>query len=382
MTTHPQHILLTGTTGFLGAHLLKELMEKTDASLYCLVRQTENGTIEQRVMDNLKTLFDQEEIDSWAKERIIPVSGDVGKPRLGLSDSEYDGLASTIDTIFHSAAMMWHFGQIEQFNEVNVRGVSRLLEFSQHGAPKTLNHISTLAVSGRRCDNPDNTFSETDFHTTMECPNAYVQTKYEAEKILRSAIEKKQGIRIFRPGFIMGDSKTGRFKEHITMDAQYLHLRGHILMQTAPPLYEDDFMDITPADYAAQAIVHIALLDDTENDVFHICNPQPILKSTIWDIIREWGYPIRTLPAKNYMEEILTLDDTDEFLEGLKDIIVYLSDYEKSPAVFKCDKTLQVLEGSGIHCPPPDKELLHKYLAYCVRTQFIPAPAEIEAAAS
>ncbi|SHJ55827.1 thioester reductase domain-containing protein [Halodesulfovibrio aestuarii] len=375
MNSYCKNILLTGATGFLGAHLLNELMRKTDATIYCLVRTPQQDSSEDRLMRNLAYLFGEEQIVQWNTKRIIPVLGDVGQDNLGLSVELYNMLSETVDTIFHSAAMMWHFGQLDQFSEVNVKGVRRLLSFAEKGISKRLNHISTLAVSGRRCDNPENLFTENDFHENMECPNAYVQTKYEAERILLPALNQKKGIRIFRPGFIMGDSLTGKFKEHITMDAQYLHLRGHILMETAPPLYDDDFMDITPADYAADAITHIALTPETENSVFHICNPQPILKSEIWECVRNWGYPIRTLPAETYMEEVLTLDESEAFLEGLKDIIVYLSDYEKSPAVFKCSNTLKALEGTEIHCPPPDKELLQKYLAYCVKTNFIPAPS-------
>ena len=376
MTTYCKNILLTGATGFLGAHLLKALLEKTDASIYCLVRTPHQGTAEERLMHNLSFLFGDDQVAQWEQQRIIPVIGDVGQYDLGLSAKQYTMLSKTVDTIFHCAAMMWHFGQLEQFSEVNVKGVERLLAFAEQNTPKRLNHISTLAVSGRRCDNPDNIFTEDDFHEHMECPNAYVQTKHEAERVLLPALSQKKGVRIFRPGFIMGDSVTGKFKEHITMDAQYLHLRGHILMQTAPPLYDDDYMDITPADYAADAITHIALSPETEDTVFHICNPEPVIKSEIWECIRNWGYDIRTLPAATYMEDILTFDESEAFLEGLKDIIVYLSDYEKSPAIFKCGKTLNALKGSGIHCPPPNEELLHKYLSYCVQTNFIPEPSK------
>ena len=241
---------------------------------------------------------------------------------------------------------------------------------------KTLNHISTLAVSGRRCDNPKNLFTEADFHESMECPNVYVETKYEAEKRLRPAMLAGHAVRIFRPGFIMGDSKTGRFKKHITSDAQYLHLQGHIFMRTAPPLYDDDYMDLTPVDYAAAAIVHIAFQPDTPPGTYHVCNPQPILKSQIWDIIRDYGFPVRTVPAERYLEEVLDSDD-ELFLRGLQSVIVYLGDYEKSPAIFDASETLRRLKGSGISCPPPDPALLRRYLDYCVDIGFLPHPSTL-----
>ncbi|MBI9080529.1 MAG: thioester reductase domain-containing protein [Pseudodesulfovibrio sp.] len=374
MTNNSNGILLTGATGFLGAYLLKELLNKTTAPIYCLARPNKETTAEKRLLENMQFLFGTKEINAWDKKRIVAIEGDVGKENLDLSQQEYDFLCKNVNSIFHSAAMMWHFGRTEIFEQVNVGGVKRLLALAGCGIPKTINHISTLAVSGRRCDNPENRFSEADFHENMNCPNAYVQTKFEAEKLLRRAMSEGHDIKIFRPGFIMGDTVTGRFKKQITVDAQYLQLRGHILMQTAPPLYPDDYMDVTPVDYTAKAIVHIALNPDAENGVYHTCNPSPILKSDVWDIIRDYGYQIHTIPADNYMEKVLMMDDNDAFLEGLKDVIVYLDDYEKSPAIFECTRTLNALDGSGIHCHAPTRELLYKYLDYCVNIEFLPAP--------
>lgn len=146
-------------------------------------------------------------------------------------------------------------------------------------------------MSGRRCDNPKNLFTEADFHESMECPNVYVETKYEAEKRLASRHARRARCADFPSGLYYGRFEDGRFKKHITSDAQYLHLQGHIFMRTAPPLYDDDYMDLTPVDYAAATIVHIAFQPDTPPGTYHVCNPQPILKSQIWDIIRDYGFP-------------------------------------------------------------------------------------------
>lgn len=369
-------VLLTGATGFLGGYLLKELVERTEMPIYCLTRSDGTLGARARLMDNLHFLFGADAVEAWPLERIAIVEGDLAKERFGLSEAGYAELAEHTGAVFHAAAMLWHFGKLEQFLKVNVQGTENLLAFCSAGMPKTLNHISTLAVSGRRCDNPKNLFTEADFHESMECPNVYVETKYEAEKRLRPAMLAGHAVRIFRPGFIMGDSKTGRFKKHITSDAQYLHLQGHIFMRMAPPLYDDDYMDLTPVDYAAAAIVHIAFQPDTPPGTYHVCNPQPILKSQIWDIIRDYGFPVRTVPAERYLEEVLDSDD-ELFLRGLQSVIVYLGDYEKSPAIFDASETLRRLKGSGISCPPPDPALLRRYLDYCVDIGFLPHPSTL-----
>lgn len=230
-------MLLTGATGFLGGYLLKELGRAyRNADLLPdpfgrHARRAGPGSWTTCISCLVRTPW-----EAWPLERIAIVEGDLAKERFGLSEAGYAELAEHTGAVFHAAAMLWHFGKLEQFLKVNVQGTENLLAFCSAGMPKTLNHISTLAVSGRRCDNPKNLFTEADFHESMECPNVYVETKYEAEKRLRPAMLAGHAVRIFRPGFIMGDSKTGRFKKHITSDAQYLHLQGHIFMRTAPPL--------------------------------------------------------------------------------------------------------------------------------------------------
>ena len=181
-------VLLTGATGFLGGYLLKELVERTEMPIYCLTRSDGTFGARARLMDNLHFLFGADVVEAWPLERIAIVEGDLAKERFGLSEAGYAELAERTGAVFHAAAMLWHFGKLEQFLKVNVQGTENLLAFCSAGMPKTLNHISTLAVSGRRCDNPKNLFTEADFHESMECPNVYVETKYEAEKRLRPAM--------------------------------------------------------------------------------------------------------------------------------------------------------------------------------------------------
>lgn len=378
---HPASVpgaLLTGATGFLGAYLLKELLARSSMPVFCLCRASGTSSAQERLMENLHFLFGADQVAAWPLDRVKVINGDLDQPHFGLAATQYAALTERTTAVFHVAALLWHFGKVEQFRRVNVQAVANLLAFCQTGAAKTLNHVSTLAVSGRRCDNPDNRFTEADFHENLNSPNVYVETKYEAERQLRPALLAARPVRIFRPGFLMGDSITGRFKKHISADAQYLHLQGHIFMRTAPPLYDDDYMDVTPVDYAAAAIAHIALLPDTAPGVYHICNPSPILKAKIWDMIRDYGFPARIVPPDRYLEEVLDQDD-ELFLRGLQTVLVYLDDYQKSPAIFDASRALRRLQGSGISCPPPDRMLLSRYLDYCVEIGFLPHPDSLTA---
>lgn len=206
-------VLLTGATGFLGGYLLKELVERTEMPIYCLTRSDGTLGVRARLMDNLHFLFGADAVEAWPLERIAIVEGDLAKERFGLSEAGYAELAERTGAVFHAAAMLWHFGKLEQFLKVNVQGTENLLAFCSAGMPKTLNHISTLAVSGRRCDNPKNLFTEADFHESMECPNVYVETKYEAEKRLRPAMLGRARCADFPSGLYYGRFEDGPLQE-------------------------------------------------------------------------------------------------------------------------------------------------------------------------
>ena len=323
-------VLLTGATGFLGGYLLKELVERTEMPIYCLTRSDGTLGARARLMDNLHFLFGADAVEAWPLERIAIVEGDLAKERFGLSEAGYAELAERTGAVFHAAAMLWHFGKLEQFLKVNVQGTENLLAFCSAGMPKRVR-----------------------------------RNQIRGGKAPASRHARRARCADFPSGLYYG-----RF------DAQYLHLQGHIFMRTAPPLYDDDYMDLTPVDYAAAAIVHIAFQPDTPPGTYHVCNPQPILKSQIWDIIRDYGFPVRTVPAERYLEEVLDSDD-ELFLRGLQSVIVYLGDYEKSPAIFDASETLRRLKGSGISCPPPDPALLRRYLDYCVDIGFLPHPSTL-----
>ena len=368
-------ILLTGGTGFLGAYLLREFMKRTHSQIYCLVRAGYATTAKERILMNLDYYFGSEIfVDMQIDERIIVINGDVGQDNLGLPEDIYEELAANIDEIYHAASITTHMGKQEDFIEVNVKGTLRIADFAAKNKIKVFNYISSLAVSGCREDNPSNLFKETDFHKNLRYPNLYVKTKCESEMIVRDYMQKGYPARIFRPGFIMGNSKTGHFKKDIEKDATYGLIKAHIQMGVAPPLYDDDYMDVTPVDYCASAIVHISLKPDTLNNTFHICNPRPVLKSFIWKLIRDYGYEIRFLEQENYDDIIFRLKEDDEYLRALQMVLLYLNDYRKSPAVFDASKTLECLENTGIICPQANEKLIKTYLDYIVQVGFLSIP--------
>jgi nucleoside-diphosphate-sugar epimerase len=167
---------------------------------------------------------------------------------------------------------------------INVDGTRNVLDFVE-GAPhlKRFGHVSTCAVSG----DFEGTFTEDDFEKGQAFANHYEKTKYSAEKMVRERRDTLPTV-IFRPGYVVGDSRTGAFEK---LDGPYFALRIiarnlHWLVPSAP----DTFCNAPPVDYVADACVCLLADEDSTGRVFHLTDPDPLTYNEFFDAACEaWG---------------------------------------------------------------------------------------------
>ena len=146
-SNQPKNILLTGVTGFLGSHILAELLNKfEDINVYCLIRSKPGKSNEQRLKEILNYYFDKK-YDLLIGNRIIPIEGDLVREKLGIEADLYKQLVSKIDTIINSASLVKHFGDYNLFYNSNVMSAIGVIKFAKE-AKASINHISTTSVSG------------------------------------------------------------------------------------------------------------------------------------------------------------------------------------------------------------------------------------------
>src|SRR5262245_14389304 len=143
----PKAVLLTGATGFLGAHLLQELTCHTAATIYCLVRARDGHEAQQRLQTNFARYF----AHTLASERVRPVVGDLTEPRLGLSPQTFAALAREMDSIIHNGAQLHHLAPYAQLKASNVSSTVAMLHLATTTKPKWIHYISTL-IAAVDCD--------------------------------------------------------------------------------------------------------------------------------------------------------------------------------------------------------------------------------------
>ncbi len=287
-----ENILLTGTTGFLGANLLKELAyNETTQNIYCLVRTKLDKTSEERFKENISKYFSTKDIKQIMKKAIV-IDGDLAKENLGINNNIFKEMVSKVNVIINSAANVKHIGKYKDFYKDNVLTVNNIINIC-YKYNISLVHISTLSLSGTRKNGKEQKkiFNENTLNIDQTFnKNPYLLSKYEAEKnIIKSANDKNINAKIFRIGNIMPRLSDGKFQSNFSQNAFMLAIKEIIKlkMQNADMLNKDIFL--TPSDECAKAIVTILSNDNGNNNIYHIESDKPIKVSQFIEILKDEG---------------------------------------------------------------------------------------------
>ncbi|ONI78085.1 non-ribosomal peptide synthetase [Actinosynnema sp. ALI-1.44] len=370
---NPRDILVTGATGYLGAFLVVELIKQTDATIHCLVRAEDAEAGEERIEQVLRRFLAW---DESYRTRIKPVLGDLGKPLLDLSREQFDELAGTIDSIYHSGAIVNFTYPYDAMRPANVGGTEELLKLATREKVKAFHHVSSVDVfMGTGSQRP---FTEEDLpDKPVKVPTGYPRTKWVAEKIVVMARDRGLPVTIQRPWMITGHTETGA--SHHT-DYLYVYLKGFLDLGLLP-LY-NDVVNAVPVDFTAQAIVYTSLRRENFGKNLNITNAEPATMSQCYEWLRTFGYSLNVVEEEEARAKALDVDQ-DHVLFPMTPILRVATmrhaaldpDLQQQvDPVDECRVLLDALEGSGIDCPPVNEEWAHSCFRYLVSTGFLPEP--------
>ncbi len=369
-------LLLTGATGFFGSRLLHELLRRTRARVLCLVRARDDQDARERLLGTLEAQGTPLSREDAA--RLVPLRGDLARPRWGLDEHEWERLTREVGRIYHCAAHVNMVLPYHALREANVGGTEQVLRLQAEGARKSLHHISTLSVFVSTNRNTGR-LEETD---ALEGPQrifgGYAQSKWAAEALLRSARGEAGPIAYYRLGLITGDTRTGRASAN---DFLSLFFRGVASLGCLPRgAGEGLAVDITPVDYAAAAVAHLSLhaAPAEGSATFHLANPRPLSLPALVDALRSFGIPLATVSEEEWRARLAALAREEV---GSSEAAAYLALcrglsggaferhrtmdlFQATGVEFGMEHTRAGLEGSGLSCPPVTEALLHTYLGY------------------
>ncbi|TMW73483.1 SDR family oxidoreductase [Alteribacter natronophilus] len=287
--------LFTGFPGFIARNLVKGIIESPRhqvEAVYLLVlpSQKEHAEAEVTAIEN---------IYPETAGRLHLVTGDITDPHLGLEKNISEYLASSVNFIFHLAALYDLAADAKAARKVNVTGTENVTRWtSKCTALIRYVYFSTAYVSGKR----EGLVLETELDAGQSFKNHYEQTKFEAEKI----VEAHKGsipITIIRPGIVRGHSVTG---ETIKFDGPYfiLNMFDRLSFLPALPYLGAGEADgnFVPVDYVIQASVYLSTLPQASGNTFHLTDPSPLRMREIYRLLMEeylGKKPAGTIPFKS-----------------------------------------------------------------------------------
>jgi long-chain acyl-CoA synthetase len=278
-------IFLTGPTGFIGTQIARRLTAGSDTRIVALVRATSADEALRRLR---RAWWDWPELEAAIGSQVEAVAGDVRAPDLGLAAADYADLTRRVTHVVHTAADLRLDGPLAELCRVNVTGTAHVLALARaahrdHGL-KRFAHLSTAYVCGRR----NGPIAEESLSARAGFWNAYEQSKYEGEALVDAAKDELP-VSIFRPGMVVGDSRTGAIK---TFNTVYYPLRLYLTGKLwAVPGRPDARLNLIPVDYVSDAVAR--LLDEPRavGLTFHLTAPTNTLPTTgeLADLVRDWA---------------------------------------------------------------------------------------------
>ncbi|MFB7091607.1 thioester reductase domain-containing protein, partial [Streptomyces sp. NPDC056296] len=360
----PREILLTGASGFLGAFLLRDLMRTTTARVHCLVR----GTGEREAYERLRAGLEWYRVwDSVDEDRLEVVVGDLAEERLGLTEERFDGLARTVDVIYHAGASVHWLKPYEALRDANVYGTREVLRLAARHRTVPVHHVSTVGVFDGPVT-PGVPLRVTDPTGPYEAlPSGYLRSKWVAEQVVGLARERGLPVSVHRVDVISGDRDNGACQ---TRDFVWLSLKGLLQAGLVPSGAEGRF-HLLPVDYVSAAILAVSTRPEGAGGTYHLFNRSSLGLGDCVRYLRRLGYRLAEAEPEEWRAAVRA-DRDNALLPLLHAFEMMTSDTDAFYPALDTGETEAALTGTGITCPPLTEELFGRYVEFFVQQGHFP----------
>lgn len=297
-------VLLSGITGFLGAHIADALLQDEDCVIYCLVRSKQPDDRRGRFPQILEHYFGNKYSDVIGT-RIIPIVGDITREKLS------DELPEKVDMVIHAAATVKHYGSYEYFYQVNTLGTKYMAEYALRTDARFI-HISTISVSGNSLADSFDTeiaseeryFGEDCLYQGQSLSNVYVRSKFEAECVVLDAMLQGLQANIIRVGNLTNRSSDYVFQPNYKENAFLSRIKAATELGCLPDYMIPLYSEFSPVDDTADAIMRIAKHFSMENTVFHVYSNQNLYFDRLFEILKELSIEMQVVDGETFARRL------------------------------------------------------------------------------
>ncbi len=329
-------VFVTGYPGFIARRLVQRLVPvlPAGAKLSLLVEPSQLEVARRAAAD--------------LPVRPELLEGDVSRMHLGLSGPEFKRLAGEVTEIWHLAALKDIAAGRDRLRRVNVEGTRNALDLARSSPRlRRFQHFSSAWVSGDRVG----VILEEELEFGQRFHDAYEESKYRAEVLVKKAMAEGLPATVYRPCIVVGDSRTGEIDK---FDGPYALA---ILLLASPltlplPLPGDGSapLNVIPVDFAVDAAVAISRNRAATGRTVHLADPAPLSARRVYELVAAHEHkklPPMSLPARA-VDALLRLPLLERLARSQRSAIEAVNHV----ALYNCRATLELLEGTGIRCPP------------------------------
>lgn len=310
------NVLLTGATGFLGIHILQELLERDDVpTIWCLVRGETDEKAERR-LKSLMFYYFNKNYNHLFGNRLRVVNGDVTQ------DIKVDG---KIDTVFNCAAVVKHFSKGTEIEDVNVGGALHCVKFCLLNDARLI-HVSTYSTAGMSVDgipSENSMYSEQKLYFGQNLGNQYIHSKFISERIVLDAIAMhKLNAKVMRVGNLSPRSTDGEFQINFNTNSAMGRIRVYQMLGCYPYDLNDEAMEFSPVNEVAKAIV---LLSETPQAccVFHPFNNHFVHFGDVLQELSNVTQGPRQVEEEDFNKELEAAKQDAEKAKRLSSLLAY-----------------------------------------------------------
>lgn len=310
--------MITGGTGFFGLHYLQAMMKRSSDRFVLPVRGVSQQAIERKFDEAVAYFGLQADID---RSRVHLVCGDLGKPRVGLSEREYAWVARNVDRIFHIGSHVNNWLPYEGIKAINVEGTRQLLALARTGRRKEFHYTSTSTFSPLKADKT--VFDESDRIDPADINRyfGYDLSKYVSEELCVLARAEGVACNIYRLVWVGGHLASGKTKVN---DGLNIMLRILLTLGCYP---QGEYLhDVIPVDLMAESMA--SLVDRCDNTSFNVTSQskEAIDMKRIVAILRGMGYRIDELSRAEFVERLRAVpaERWDEQCRSYRQLIIRL----------------------------------------------------------